>query len=47
MTTTDTPVAPELRGSHRLTTAKAMVEAIELEMRRDPSVFYIGEDVGA
>jgi len=47
MTTTDAPVAPELRGSHRLTTAKAMVEAIELEMRRDPSVFYIGEDVGA
>jgi pyruvate/2-oxoglutarate/acetoin dehydrogenase E1 component len=47
MTVTETPVAHELRGSHRLTTAKAMVEAIELEMRRDPSVFYIGEDVGA
>jgi len=47
MTTTETPAAHELRGSHRLTTAKAMVEAIELEMRRDPSVFYLGEDVGA
>jgi pyruvate/2-oxoglutarate/acetoin dehydrogenase E1 component len=47
MTVTETPVAHELRGSRRLTTAKAMVEAIELEMRRDPSVFYIGEDVGA
>lgn len=47
MTAIDTPVAPELRGSHRLTTAKAMVEAIELEMHRDPSVLYMGEDVGA
>lgn len=47
MTTTDTAVHPELRGSHRLTTAKAMVEAIELEMRRDPTVIYLGEDVGA
>ncbi len=46
MTAIDTPATPELRGSHRLSTAKAMVEAIELEMRRDPSVFYIGEDVG-
>jgi pyruvate dehydrogenase E1 component beta subunit len=47
MTATDTQAAPEIRGSHRLTTAKAMVEAIELEMRRDPSVIYLGEDVGA
>jgi pyruvate dehydrogenase E1 component beta subunit len=33
--------------TRRLTTSKAMVEAIELEMERDPSVFYMGEDVGA
>ena len=45
MTTTE--AAPEIRGTHRLTTAKAMVEAIELEMKRDPSVIYLGEDVGA
>jgi pyruvate dehydrogenase E1 component beta subunit len=47
MTLTDTQAAAEIRGSHRLTTAKAMVEAIQLEMRRDPSVVYLGEDVGA
>ena len=35
------------RTERRLTTAKAMVEAIEQEMERDPSVFYLGEDVGA
>src|SRR6476620_6682480 len=46
MTITESPVAPTPHGSHRLTTAKAMVEAIELEMERDPSVFYLGEDVG-
>jgi pyruvate dehydrogenase E1 component beta subunit len=46
MTITESPVVPAPRGSHRLTTAKAMVEAIELEMERDPSVFYLGEDVG-
>jgi acetoin:2,6-dichlorophenolindophenol oxidoreductase subunit beta len=44
MTVIDRPAAPE---THRLTTAKAMVEAIELEMRSDPSVIYLGEDVGA
>lgn len=33
--------------THRLTTAKAMVEAIDLEMAADPTVFYLGEDVGA
>ena len=47
MTTTEPPSPRRPRGSHRLTTAKAMVEAIELEMERDPSVFYLGEDVGA
>ena len=31
----------------RLTAAKAMVEGIAQEMERDPSVFYLGEDVGA
>ena len=31
---------------HRLTTAKAMVEAIDLEMAANPEVFYLGEDVG-
>jgi pyruvate dehydrogenase E1 component beta subunit len=46
MTTTDHAPA-EAPGGHRLTTAKAMVEAIEQEMRRDPSVFYLGEDVGS
>lgn len=47
MTVTEQPVVPAPRGSRKLTTAKAMVEAIELEMQRDPSVFYLGEDVGA
>src|SRR6478735_7340574 len=46
MTITESPVAPTPHGSHRLTTAKAMVEGIGLEMERDPSVFYLGEDVG-
>ncbi|WP_347354147.1 alpha-ketoacid dehydrogenase subunit beta [Intrasporangium sp.] len=41
MTITDTTT-----GS-RLTTARAMVEAIAQEMERDPSVVYLGEDVGA
>jgi pyruvate dehydrogenase E1 component beta subunit len=34
-------------GARRLTTAKAMVEAISQEMDRDESVFVLGEDVGA
>jgi pyruvate dehydrogenase E1 component beta subunit len=42
MTITEAPHA-----TRRLTTSKAMVEAIEQEMERDPSVFYMGEDVGA
>lgn len=46
MTLTEAPVTPGQTGSHRLSTAKAMVEAIDLEMERDPSVFYLGEDVG-
>ncbi|HEV7909222.1 MAG TPA: alpha-ketoacid dehydrogenase subunit beta [Pseudonocardiaceae bacterium] len=31
----------------KLSTSKAMVEAIAHEMRRDPSVFVLGEDVGS
>lgn len=46
MTITERPAAPAPQAGHRLTTARAMVEAIELEMERDPSVFYLGEDVG-
>jgi len=47
MTVTQEPVVPAPRGTHRLTTAKAIAEAVALEMERDPSVFYLGEDVGA
>ncbi|MGZ4472056.1 MAG: alpha-ketoacid dehydrogenase subunit beta [Nocardioidaceae bacterium] len=42
MTVTEAPHA-----THRLTTSKAMVEAIAQEMDRDPSVIYLGEDVGS
>ncbi|MGM0385827.1 MAG: alpha-ketoacid dehydrogenase subunit beta [Actinomycetota bacterium] len=45
MTIQEAPRA-ELSATHRLSTAKAMVEAIDLEMELDPSVFYLGEDVG-
>ena len=44
MTITDT-TAPQ--ATRRLNTSKAMVEAIAQEMRADPEVFYLGEDVGA
>jgi pyruvate dehydrogenase E1 component beta subunit len=44
MTITDR--GPEV-STRRLTTSKAMVEAIAQEMERDDSVFYLGEDVGA
>jgi pyruvate dehydrogenase E1 component beta subunit len=47
MTTVETSTATQTQGTHRLTTAKAMVEAIEFEMQRDPEVVYLGEDVGA
>jgi pyruvate dehydrogenase E1 component beta subunit len=33
--------------TRRITTAKAMAEAIALEMRANPEVFVMGEDVGA
>ena len=42
MTITEAPHA-----TRRLSTSMAMVEAIAQEMERDPSVFYLGEDVGA
>jgi len=44
MTITDTS-APQ--ATRRLNTSKAMVEAIAQEMRANPEVFYLGEDVGA
>lgn len=47
MTITDTPAATAPHASRRLSTSKAMVEAIAMEMERDPSVLYLGEDVGA
>lgn len=47
MTITETPSAPAPQAGRRLTTSKAMVEAIAQEMERDPAVVYLGEDVGA
>ncbi|MCL6095342.1 MAG: alpha-ketoacid dehydrogenase subunit beta [Actinobacteria bacterium] len=47
MTVTDTTTNKPSSGVRRLTTARAMVEAIAQEMERDPSVFVMGEDVGA
>ncbi len=44
MTVTEKEASPATR---RLTTSKAMVEGIAQEMERDPSVFVLGEDVGA
>ena len=46
MTVTEPSVLPN-QEAHRLTTSKAMVDGIAAEMERDPSVFYLGEDVGA
>ncbi len=48
MTITDAnpTAAASAPQTSRLTTSKAMVEAIADEMERDPSVFYMGEDVG-
>ena len=40
MTTTAAPT------TRRLNTSKAMAEAIAQEMRANPEVFYMGEDVG-
>jgi pyruvate/2-oxoglutarate/acetoin dehydrogenase E1 component len=38
--------AQALQATRRLTQTEAIVEAIAHEMRRDPSVFMIGQDVG-
>lgn len=35
------------KNERKLTTAKAVAEAIGQEMERDESIFYLGEDVGA
>ena len=45
MTVTDQPAAAS--ATRRLTTAKAISEAIAQEMERDPEVFVMGEDVAA
>ena len=45
MAVTDMPTP--LVSTRKLTTAKAMVEGISQEMERDPSVFVMGEDIGA
>ena len=45
--TTPTPVAQNsIVGERRLTIAEALREGIAEEMRRDESVFLIGEDIG-
>ena len=44
---TATLSTPSTATSRRLTTSKAMVEAISQEMIADPSVIVLGEDVGA
>jgi len=44
---TATLSTPATATSRRLTTSKAMVEAISQEMIADPSVIVLGEDVGA
>jgi pyruvate dehydrogenase E1 component beta subunit len=46
MTTTTGTSAPSTTA-RRLSVSKAMVEGISQEMARDPSVVYLGEDVGA
>lgn len=47
MTLTDTAVPTQRASKRRLSTAKAMVEAIGQEMEANPAVFVLGEDVGA
>lgn len=39
--------ATPARAARKLTIAKAMAEAVSQEMRRDPNVFVMGEDIGA
>jgi pyruvate/2-oxoglutarate/acetoin dehydrogenase E1 component len=45
--TAEAPAAKKNRHERKLTIAKALNEAIAQEMRRDPSVFVMGEDMGA
>ena len=45
MTMTDQAL-PAGPATHKLTTAKAIVEALAMEMERDERVVYLGEDVG-
>ncbi len=47
MTATTSDTLTVQAPGRRLTTAKAMVEGISQEMEADPTVFYLGEDVGA
>lgn len=42
----ETPALRPNRSERKLTIAKAMNEAMAQEMRRDPSVFLMGEDIG-
>ena len=44
MSLTDSP-APSTADGRKLSTAKAMVEGIAMEMERDEDVFVLGEDV--
>jgi pyruvate dehydrogenase E1 component beta subunit len=46
MTVTESASGPAAPATHRLTTARAMVEGIAQEMERDPSVVVLGEDIG-
>ncbi|MEU0507972.1 alpha-ketoacid dehydrogenase subunit beta [Amycolatopsis sp. NPDC006125] len=47
MTLTDASASSSAPVQRKLSTAKAMVEAIAQEMERDEDVFVLGEDVGA
>ncbi|MFC4002861.1 alpha-ketoacid dehydrogenase subunit beta [Prauserella oleivorans] len=47
MSLTDSPAPSATPTSRKLSTAKAMVEGIAMEMERDEDVFVLGEDVGA
>src|SRR5690606_14645421 len=47
MSLTDSPAPSTASTGRKLSTAKAMVEGIAMEMERDEDVFVLGEDVGA
>lgn len=46
-TTNKVEIKNQTSSSRKLTTAKAIVEGISQQMEADPSVFVLGEDVGA